>query len=78
MSQMTDHIKKSTIEAEGIEVFSMWTSQFGDTLTLNVPPSDREEAADVLRENGYTVGSFEELIDVVDDDRFTRIKSIKE
>lgn len=82
MSEMIEHIKKSTIEAEDIEVYSMWTPQFNEWLTVNVPPGDREDAEDVLRENGYEIGSYERLRgnveEIIDGEasHFVRIEAI--
>lgn len=76
MSEMIDHVTKSTVEASGVEVYEMFQGQFSEILKINVPPEDREDAADVLRENGYDIGCYEELVDDIDGVRFTRIEAV--
>lgn len=50
----------------GIDTHSVHTKAHGWTGVVNVDPGDSGEAADVLRENGYRIHSFEELVDNVD------------
>lgn len=74
-------LHKAFDEAE-ITKHSMHKRADGWIGVVNVAPEDREEAANLLRERGYYVHSFEELQDNVDvildkeeePTEFTRIK----
>lgn len=60
-------------DEEGIEVHSVFERNLSTVATVNVDPDDAVDAREILEGMGYRVTSMEELIDVTDGTRFTRI-----
>lgn len=67
----------NTLNGE-VEVYSLFENEHETHGTVNVAPRNAERAGELLEEAGYTVYSYEELVENIPGDEygdeFTRIK----